>query len=137
MRIKDLADTSGVSAQTIRYYERQGLLPTPEREGNGYRNYDDKTTSRLRFIRSAQSAGLTLNDIGSIIIIRQEGHNPCEHVTALLTEKLSDVHARQQELAQLEASLKELIQANQALDPANCSPDSICQVIPGASLSRE
>ena len=67
MRIGDLALVAGVNAQTIRFYERRGILPSAAREANGYRQYDEATASLLRFIRASQVAGLSLTDIGSII----------------------------------------------------------------------
>lgn len=130
MRIGDLTHATGVSTQTIRFYERRGLLPAAAREENGYRQYDDATASRLRFIRSAQTAGLTLTEISSITALREAGEAPCEHVSSLLATKLEDVHARQRELALLEAELHRLIDASRNLDPANCPPGTICQIIP-------
>jgi MerR family mercuric resistance operon transcriptional regulator len=130
MRIGDLALAAGVNAQTIRFYERRGLLPAAARESNGYRQYDDATASRLRFIRASQAAGLSLTHISSIIALRQTGETPCKHVTTLLAGKLEDVHARQRELALLETELENLIKASQHLDPADCSAGSVCQIIP-------
>lgn len=130
MRIGDLALATGVNAQTIRFYERRGLLPSAGREGNGYRQYDEAAVSLLGFIRSAQTAGLTLAEISSIITLRQAGETPCEHVSTLLTKKLKDVHARQRELALLETELQHLISTSQDLDPAECSAVTICQIIP-------
>ncbi|TFC96784.1 heavy metal-responsive transcriptional regulator [Cryobacterium breve] len=130
MQIRDLAVASGVTAQTIRFYERRGLLPVPAREGNGYRQYDETAVSRLRFIRSAQMAALTLAEIGSIITIRQAGDVPCEHVSTLLFTKLDDVHRQQHALVLLEAELQRLISASQGLDPADCGADTVCHFIP-------
>ncbi len=132
MRIGELARTTGVSAQTIRFYERQGLLPFPERETNGYRQYDDAAAARLRFIRASQTAGLTLTDISSVLALRQAGETPCEHVTTLLTSRLDDVRARQRELALLEIELEHALNASSALDPADCTASSVCQIITGS-----
>lgn len=129
MRIGAIANASGLSAQTIRFYERKGLLPQPERGSNGYREYEATTLNRLQFIRSSQSAGLTLIEIASILDLRGEGSVPCAHVQSLLTTKLRDVHARQQELATLEAELEGLISRSRELDPADCTGQQICQII--------
>jgi MerR family mercuric resistance operon transcriptional regulator len=129
MQIGELALVAGVSAQTIRFYERRGLLPTPERETNGYRQYDGATASRLRFIRASQTAGLTLTDISSVITLREAGEMPCEHVTNLLAAKLDDVRARQRELALLETELKNALDAARQLDPADCTASTVCQII--------
>lgn len=130
MRIGDLAFATGVSTQTIRFYEQRGLLPSPAREGNGYRRYDDAAASQLRFIRSAQTAGLTLAEISGIIRLRHAGEVPCERVTTLLAQKLQDVQTSQRQLALLEAELQHLIDRSRHLDPADCSATDVCQVIP-------
>ena len=99
MRIGEVAAVSGVPAQTIRYYERRGLLPAPERGTSGYRHYEQSTLTQLQFIRSAQAAGLTLVQIASILTLRRDGATPCTHVHSLLLAKLDDVRARQAKLA--------------------------------------
>lgn len=109
MRIGDLSTVSGVSAQTIRFYERRGLMAASVRDSNGYRRYDDAAVTRLRFIRSAQRAGLTLYEVASIISIREQGNAPCEHASSLLQAKLAEVRRRQQELLLLERELKTLL----------------------------
>ena len=129
MQIKDLAIASGVTAQTIRFYERRSLLDPAERGWNGYRRYNEAALSRLRFIRSAQTAGLTLAEIGSIITVREAGEVPCEHVSNLLAKKLADVHRRQQELVLLETELQHIIDASQHVNPGDCEAGSVCHVI--------
>ena len=129
MKIGDLSIVSGVPSQTIRFYERRGLLSPSAREGNGYRRYDHAAVSRLNFIRSAQSAGLTLAEIASVINIRDAGEAPCAHVSTLLEEKLDEVQRRQRELAVLEAELNQLIAAGRDLDPTDCEPGGVCSVI--------
>lgn len=98
MRIGELSHVVGVTSQTIRFYEREGLLPPPQRASNGYRDYNESSTNRLLFIRSAQSAGLTLAEIATVIDLREEGQEPCAHVVDLLGAKLESVRARQAEL---------------------------------------
>ena len=132
MRIGEVANAVGVPAQTIRFYERKGLLPQPRRGPNGYREYDTSTLNQLRFIRGAQSAGLTLVEIASILDLRGEGDVPCEHVSSLLAKKLHDVQARQRELAVLEAELEVLISRSRELDPADCTDQQICHIIASA-----
>lgn len=129
MKIGDLARVSGVPSQTIRFYERRGLLLPSGRERNGYRRYDQKAASRLAFIRGAQTAGLTLAEIASVITIRDAGETPCAHVSTLLATKLEDVQRRQRELAVLETELRQLIAASRELDPTDCEPGGVCSVI--------
>lgn len=130
MRIGELALVTGVNPQTLRFYERQGLLAPAKREANGYRHYDQTVASHIRFIRGAQAVGMTLADIKGILIIRQDGMTPCEHVTALLVGRLEDVRSRQRELALMETELQNLIDTSRDLDPADCTAGSVCQIIP-------
>lgn len=129
MLIGELARSVGVPTRTVRFYERAGLLPEPERAANGYRTYDHHTLTRLQFIRSSQAAGLTLAEIRSIINIRDAGQPPCTHVDELLAAKLANVRERRQQLAAMEAELEALIDRSQLLDPADCNDPDICQIL--------
>ncbi|RNL50368.1 heavy metal-responsive transcriptional regulator [Arthrobacter oryzae] len=129
MLIGEVQTITGIDSQTIRFYERQGLLPAPQRAANGYRRYDDAAVGRLRFIRAAQSAGLTLADIAGILGVRDAGDAPCSHVSGLLEGKLADVRARQRELAELAAELEQLIDTSHDLNPADCTDADICHII--------
>ncbi|ANH39982.1 Mercuric resistance operon regulatory protein [Nocardioides dokdonensis FR1436] len=129
MRIGEVADVAGVPTQTIRFYERRGLLPEPRRGANGYREYDASVLTRLAFIRSGQAAGLTLVELASILDLRRDGAVPCAHVHSLLLAKLEDIRARQRELAALEVELEGLIDRSARLDPADCSDAEICHII--------
>ncbi len=73
MRIGELSDRVGIPTSTIRYYERTQLIDPPHRTGAGYRDYGAATVDRLSFIRDAQAGGLTLNQIGSILDVRDSG----------------------------------------------------------------
>jgi MerR family mercuric resistance operon transcriptional regulator len=121
MRIGEAAEAAGVPTQTIRFYERRGLLPQPRRDPNGYRDYDASILTRLAFIRSGQAAGFTLVEVASILDLRRDGAVPCAHVHSLLLTKLADTRARQREFAVLEAELEGLISRCDRLDPADCT----------------
>jgi len=129
MRIGEVASAVGLPPQTLRFYERRGLLPRPRRDSNGYRTYDAEILHRLQFIRSGQGAGLTLLEIGTILNLRGEGVTPCAHVRELLSAKLAEIQARQHELATLERELEGLISRSEQLDPAFCTDSEICHVI--------
>ncbi|MDW3221086.1 MAG: heavy metal-responsive transcriptional regulator [Acidimicrobiales bacterium] len=129
MLIGEFSDALGVPTQTVRFYERRGLLPRPERAPNGYRLYDEVALQRGRFIRSAQAAGLTLAEIGSIIDIRSDGAAPCTHVGALLEAKLAEVRERQRQLGALEGELEHLLERSEVLDPADCDNDDVCHIL--------
>ena len=100
---------------------------------NGYRDYDGSMLVRLRFIRTAQTAGLTLVEIASIIALRDDGATPCSHVQSLLLTKLCDVRLRQRELAAAETELGSLIDRSHRLDPADCTNAQICHIISASS----
>ncbi len=129
MRIGEVADAAGVSTQTIRFYERRDLIPQPLRGTNGYREYDASVLTRLAFIRSGQSAGLTLSEVASILDLRRDGAVPCGHVHSLLQAKLEEIRARQRELAMLETELVGIIGRSDRLDPADCTDTQICHII--------
>lgn len=129
MLIGEIADASGVPSQTIRFYERKGLLPDAERGSNGYRIYDESTLTRLRFINVAQAAGLTLSEIRSIVDLRDDGTAPCAHVIGLIDSKLTDVRARIRHLAAVQAELEALLERSHLLDHADCSDDDICHIL--------
>ena len=128
MLIGQLADELGIPTRTVRFYERRGLLPEPDRAPNGYRIYDGTTLARLRFIRSAQHAGLTLVEIASIIHVRDDGTPPCRHVETLLEAKLADLGQRHRQLRALESELAQLLERSRHLDPADCSTGEICHI---------
>lgn len=129
MRIGDLAAAADIPAETVRYYEKRGLLESPPRSANGYRTYDGTALNQLRFIRTAQTAGLTLAEIRSVIELRNDGTTPCSHVEQLLSDKLADVRERQRQLAVLELELGQLIERSATLDPADCGADDICHIL--------
>lgn len=129
MLIGELAGAAGVPPETVRFYERRRLLPEPQRASNGYRLYSNAALHRLRFIRTAQTAGLTLAEIRSIIDIRDEGTTPCSHVGALLETKLAEVQQRQRDLAALELELEQLLRRSRSLDPADCGADDVCHIL--------
>lgn len=129
MLIGQVAGAFGIPTRTVRFYERKGLLPEPERAKNGYRIYDDTSLARVKFIRSAQNAGLTLAEIASIIRVRDEGTAPCKHVDDLLAAKLVDVRDRRRHLADLESELVQLLDRSSHLDPADSAADGeICRI---------
>ena len=80
MKIGELAVLSGMSADTLRYYERVGLLPRTRRGPNGYRDYPASVQNRLRVIRNAVSLGFPLKEITRVLRVRDEGGSPCRQV---------------------------------------------------------
>lgn len=131
MRIGALADATGVSTKTIRFYEQAGLLPAPPRTPAGYRDYPPQVADRLTFIRNAQAAGLTLAEIRGVLGIRDSGEAPCEHVGTLVERHLRQVEERIAELTRARAALQRLAEAASATDPRTCPEGEICRILTG------
>ena len=121
LRVAELASAVGLPSDTIRYYERAGLLPAPERTAVGYRSYDAGAVERLRFIQGAQRLGLRLADIRDLLAVRDTGTCPCEPAENLLRRRLSEVDA---EIARLIALRGEMATMAEALPAADCPPPS-------------
>lgn len=117
--IAELAVQADVKPDTIRYYERIGLLPTPRRTSGAHRRYDPTSLDRLRFIQGAQRLGLRLDHIGDLLAIRDTGECPCEPAGTLLTRRLGELDAEIARLATLRAELRTMAQAL----PADNCPD--------------
>jgi DNA-binding transcriptional MerR regulator len=130
MRIGDLAREAGTTSSAIRYYERAGLLAEAPRTAAGYRDHGPEAIDRLAFIRSGQRLGLSLTEIRSVIQVRDRGLVPCEHALALVEEHERAIGTRIRELQQLRRELREIGARGRELDPADCPPDGVCQVIP-------
>lgn len=127
MFIGELAKRTGATTKTLRFYEDEGLLPEPTRTPAGYRDYAEPFVERVGFVRDAQSAGLTLRQIGEILEIRDGGRPPCEHVGNLIDQRLEEVEQRISELEQTRRQLHQLAQRTRELDPADCN--GYCNII--------
>ncbi len=110
MRIGELAKTAGVTPDTIRYYEREGLLPPPERTPSGYRDYGPGVMEDILFIKKAQALGLKLSDVREVLEISSGGKPPCEHVRATVSARLVEVEERLRDLRALRATLRETLE---------------------------
>lgn len=130
MRIGQLAQRVGVTAKTLRFYEAAGLLPAPDRGPSGYRDYDEGSLDRLRFVRAAQAAGLSLAQIRDVIAARERVGPPCQHVAALLEQHAAELDRRLAELTALRQQVQRLRERAQTLDPAGCGDDKTCHLIP-------
>jgi DNA-binding transcriptional MerR regulator len=106
-RIGEIAQRTGVSVETLRYYERRRLLTAPARTQGGYRVYSDAVMQQVKFIKQAQSLGLTLDDIQQLAAGRMRAnHAPsCRKVRDLLTRRIEDIDARIRELREFRRTL--------------------------------
>lgn len=108
MQIQTVSKQSGISAQTIRYYESLGVLPKPKRKPNGYRMYSEEDVERVRFVSGARRLGLSIDDIREILDLRDTGEAPCSTVLALLKHKADEIQQRIAELQRMETELRTL-----------------------------
>ena len=120
-RIGEIAQQTGVSVETLRFYERRRLLKAPPRTQGGFRLYTDDAVQQVRFIKQAQSLGLTLDDVQQLLTGRQRRPQvaSCRKVHDLLTRRIEDIDARIKELREFRRTLKEHLTAcDQALAAA-------------------
>jgi DNA-binding transcriptional MerR regulator len=136
MRIGELANRTGVTTKTIRYYEDIGVLPPPARAANDYRDYGPDAVERLRFIRDAQATGLTLTEIGWILDVRGRGESTCAHVVDLLEAHLEDLDRHIDELRRTRHDLAALTELARSLDPAECTDPIRCQTIAASADAK-
>ena len=134
MQIGELANTAGVTTKTIRYYEAIGVLDEPARTDSGYRSYGPAAVERLDFVKQAQSTGLALAEIKSILEIKDQGGQTCEHTKALLRQHLDELDERIVELQAARVELQAMYQRAGALDPAKCTDANRCQIITVAAI---
>ena len=109
MRIGEAAAESGCPIETIRYYERVGLLHTPLRTDGNYRVYAASEVERLRFITRGRELGFSLEQIRSLLGLAEDTTLPCAEVDQLAREHLADVKARMRELGQIKRELQRTI----------------------------
>jgi DNA-binding transcriptional MerR regulator len=119
LRVSELAALAGVPPDTVRYYERAGLLPAPARTAAGYRAYDAEAVDRLKFIQGAQRLGLRLREIADLLSVRDTGVCPCEPAEQLLRRRLAELDAEMTRLAALRAEMVAMVEA---LPTAQCPP---------------
>jgi MerR family transcriptional regulator, mercuric resistance operon regulatory protein len=117
LRSGALAERTGVSADTLRFYERRGLLPRPPRDANGYRRYPPAAVARVRVIQRALDVGFTVDDLSRIYKQRDNGGAPCRDVFAIASSRLTDLERRIKDLLDLRDELRQTLAAwKQQLD---------------------
>lgn len=136
LTIGTAAQVAGVNVETIRFYERRGLIAQPLKPNEGYREYSPETVSRIRFIRRAQEIGFSLREIEELISLRADPHADCGDVREKARAKLDIVDQKIAELKRVRAALNEVISACpgrgalracsilEALEPAPSQPAS-------------
>jgi MerR family copper efflux transcriptional regulator len=111
LTIGAVAKRAGVAIDTIRYYEREGLLPEPLRRPSGYRSYGEDTVAQLRFIRRAKNLGFTLEEIRELLALSADRQRGVKAVKQRAQQRLAEIEARIEELQRVRAGLAQLIEA--------------------------
>lgn len=113
LSIGAFARAAEVNVETIRFYQRKGLLPEPERPYGGIRRYGETDVRRVCFVKSAQRLGFSLDEIAELLRLEDGAH--CEEASALAEHKLRDVREKLADLARMEAALSDLVRACHAM----------------------
>jgi len=121
MKIGEVAKRSGIGIETIRYYEREGLLPEPERRPSGYRQYDESSVERLEYIRRAKELGFTLAEIRELLDLSFAAHAGCDHIRQRAEAKVADIEGKIRSLQQMKRSLGKIVERCRTKNSAeNC-----------------
>lgn len=129
-----LARAAKVNVETLRYYERRGLLPEPPRKASGYRVYPGTAVERLHFIKGAQALGFTLEEIHELLHLRVDEHASRADVRRRAQEKVVDIELRIIALEAMRAALNDLIAHCHGDGPTSECP--ILEAMPHAGLGR-
>ena len=124
MKIGELAGRGGVNLQTIRYYERQGLLPIPPRLVSGYRVFPEDAVRRVRFIKRAQALGFSLGEIRDLLSIRSHTDGDAHEVRARANAKIADIEEKIRTLKAMKSALRHLTDKC-----SGCGPVSDCPIL--------
>ena len=105
LTIGQVAKRADVGVETVRFYERKGLLSEPNRKPSGYRQYDEEVIDRLRFIKRAKELGFTLNEVKELLSLRLDPATTCAEVKTRAAEKIKDIEARIHSLQRMKKAL--------------------------------
>ena len=114
MRIGELAKATGTKAETIRYYERQGILPAADRTDSNYRDYSQNHLAALTFVRRARGLGFSMAQVRELLALSDHDEKPCEDVDQLVRQQLSAVDSKIADLSTLREELAQLSRSCQS-----------------------
>ena len=157
MRIGELARLTGTETVTIRYYEKQGLMPPPARSDSNYRIYNDSHRERLLFIRHCRAMDISLEEVATLLECREQPTMSCTNVNRMIDSHVAQVQRQIQDLQRLEIQLKQLrtrcnvehnpnhqaadcgiLESLEHCDPAHpCHPDTRPGTAPNASTNGQ
>src|SRR5260370_25940538 len=136
--IGPLASGAGVKPDTVRFYERSGLLPPPARTASGYRVYDKEALHQLRFIRQAQSLGFSLDEIRRILSLRGRGEETCRCVLAIAETTLVETQQKLDELQRFPDALAQLLPAcREQIRTGSDLAAELCALIDSTAAARK
>ena len=136
MKISRAAEASGCHLETIRYYERIGLLPQPDRTGSGYRVYGSADIERLRFIARGRDLGFSLEEIRSLLQLAGDEGLCCVDVDRLARSHLADIRTRLADLQRMANELERVIQGCQGGQRAECTILSTLRQSPSTTTAH-
>ncbi len=136
MRIGELASRLGVNTQTIRYYERIGLLPQPERTEAGYRLYGEEDEQRLQFVKNAREAGLALGEVKEVLAFHERGERPCRYVTEVIARRTQEVERQIAELKEFKSELDRLYERAREWPAREPQAQGYCHIIESKGYRR-
>jgi MerR family copper efflux transcriptional regulator len=111
LTIGQVAKRAGIGVETVRFYEREGLLEEPERRPSGYRQFDESIVARLRFIRRAKELGFTLREIKELLSLKLDRSTTCADVKNRAEVKITDIEAKIESLKRMKRALVKLTKA--------------------------
>lgn len=121
MKISEAASASGCHLETIRYYERIGLMPSPGRTGSGYRDYSQIDVERLRFVTRGRDLGFSLEEIRSLLRLAENADLSCQEVDQLARGHLQEIQAKLKDLARMASELERVIHSCGGGERAQCT----------------
>jgi Hg(II)-responsive transcriptional regulator len=122
LSIGQVARQAGVGIETIRFYEREGLLEEPARRASGYRQYSEQVVRRIHFIKRAQRLGFSLKEITELLLLRVDSHTTCEEVKQRTEAKIAEVERKMVELQRMRQALLEVASLCTGQGPASACP---------------
>lgn len=122
MKIGELARRTGVNLETIRYYERRGLLPQPPRSSSGYRRFGEDDIQRVGFVKRAQELGFSLREIEELLTLRVAPGVTCDNVRQRAEIKLLDIERKIDDLLAIKKALKRLVSTCAGTGPVTACP---------------
>jgi DNA-binding transcriptional MerR regulator len=131
MRSGELARLSGISTDTLRHYERLGLLPKPPRTAGGYRDYPPASVDRVGLLRRALKIGFSLPELAAILKLRDRGQVPCHEARKIAALKLKEVQSRIDDLVAMESELRAILKDwDRRLSRAKGKPARLLETLP-------